>query len=265
MQALPRPKMALAYEDHVARAALNLALLDRAICAVHHRASQLTDAAWYCTLETPPHTPQMIALGGTDKTPQHRRLVQEIMERGVPGRWLVGDSFAAMELELFGFRKGSSRSWVRKEALAEGDAIELGPGSERQNWERVSDEERIAEWEDAWLICTSKTGGRTSGKRRLPPGVLQLEGVQVLEGRLDGKIVSGCVANVGAEVVGLANLFLPHGQERDKWRSALIAKVHSDFPGLPVVGHAHGEDLLGLISLGFHEIGKMRLWERDAD
>lgn len=256
--------MELAYEDHVARAALNLALLDRAICTVHNRASQLTDSAWYCTLETPPHTPQMIALGGVDKTPQHHRVVQEIMERGVPGRWLVGDSFAAMELELFGFRKGSSRSWVWKEALGDEGAIDLAPGSEPLSWERVSDGDRVAEWEDAWLICTSKTGGRASGKRRLPRGVLQLEGVQVLEGRRDGKIVSGCVANVGAEVVGLANLFLPHGQERDKWRRALIAKVHNAFPGLPIVGHAHGEDLLALIGLGFHEIGKMRLWEREG-
>ena len=81
----------------------------------------------------------------------------------------------------------------------------------------------------------------------------------------DGKVVSGCVANVGAEVVGLANLFLPHGQQRDKWRRALIATVHDAFPGLPVAAHAHGEDLLGLLGLGFQEIGKMRVWERDAD
>lgn len=257
--------MALLYEDRVARVALNLALLDRAICTAHNRASQLTDSAWFCTLETPPHTPQLIALGGADRTPQQHRVVQEIMERGVPGRWLVGDSFAAMELELFGFRKGNSRSWIWKDAPQDEQVTDVDSGSEEPRWKRVSDGHRLGEWEDAWLISTSKTGGRASGKRRLPSGVLELEEIQVLECRQDGKIVSGCIASVGAEVVGLANLFLPRGQERDRCRRALIAKVHEIFPRLPVVGHAHGDDLLSMMDLGFQEIGKNRLWERAAD
>lgn len=133
--------------DLVAQAALNLAHLNHAICDLHHRASQLTGSAWYCLLETPtPHMPQLVTLGGAESTPQHHRLVQDIVERGVPGNWLVYDSFAALELELFGLRRGRERRWLVKNS----GCGEESAGSEFM-WEKLSDAQDVAVFEDPWL------------------------------------------------------------------------------------------------------------------
>ena len=59
-------------------------------------------------------------------------------------------------------------------------------------------------------------------------------------------------------VVGVSNLVLPSGDERE--RVGAVAAVQAAFPDLPVVSYDSGADLDAMKALGFEEIGPLRVW-----
>jgi hypothetical protein len=72
-----------------------------------------------------------------------------------------------------------------------------------------------------------------------------------------GGIVGGGILNRGAEVVGLSNLF---GFAIELvWRS-LVATAGEIFPGLPLVGYEHGDELAAAHRAGFETVGPLRVW-----
>jgi hypothetical protein len=77
----------------------------------------------------------------------------------------------------------------------------------------------------------------------------------------DNGIVGGGILNRGAQVVGLSNLF---GSAIDLvWRS-LVATAGEIFPGLPLVGYEHGDDLAAAHRAGFKTVGPLRIWRLPA-
>ena len=74
---------------------------------------------------------------------------------------------------------------------------------------------------------------------------------------MDGRIVAGCVASRSAAVVGLSNRFGP-----DDLAAGCLAAVQDFGPGLPVVGYDQEPALALMKSLGFQELGPLRVWLR---
>jgi hypothetical protein len=95
------------------------------------------------------------------------------------------------------------------------------------------------------------------------PALLAEESLAFLAGWLGGRLVAGCVANVGADVVGMSNLFVREGDLDAGWAGALAA-VARRFPGRPVVGYERGETLAAAVRQGFASAGPLRVWLRDA-
>jgi hypothetical protein len=62
------------------------------------------------------------------------------------------------------------------------------------------------------------------------------------------------IANRAGGAVGLSNAT---GTGVDR---ACLAAVESLWPGLPLVGYAHGDELKAMIGLGFEPVGGLRVW-----
>lgn len=84
-----------------------------------------------------------------------------------------------------------------------------------------------------------------------------MEEVQNLVVREEGKIVAGCWISVWDQMVGLTDIFLPQGAQKEKYLVGLIRTVHTKFPSMPIVTREDGDDPT-LLRLGFKDIGKMR-------
>jgi hypothetical protein len=60
-------------------------------------------------------------------------------------------------------------------------------------------------------------------------------------------------------VVGISNTVLL-GDDPERYRAGAVAAVRDGFPGLPLVGYEHGEDLAAMSALGFQPLGPLRVW-----
>ena len=94
----------------------------------------------------------------------------------------------------------------------------------------------------------------------LPPAVLDRPGFRVL-GCFDGDdLVGGAVLHDGSHSVGLSNTWVLSGRSMD-WEE-LLAAAHALHPDRPLTDYARGEELRGLLDVGFQEVGTQRVWAR---
>ncbi|WP_340684664.1 hypothetical protein LCL61_40705 [Amycolatopsis coloradensis] len=70
--------------------------------------------------------------------------------------------------------------------------------------------------------------------------------------------VAGVTANRDGDFAGLSNLYT-QGDLDDAWRGATSA-VAASFPGLPITGYEHGEDLDAALRNGYTALGPLRVW-----
>lgn len=70
--------------------------------------------------------------------------------------------------------------------------------------------------------------------------------------------VSGVIANRTGEFAGLSNLYT-RGDLGEAWRGATSA-VARTFPGLPITGYEHGEDLDAALRNGYTALGPLKVW-----
>jgi len=76
-------------------------------------------------------------------------------------------------------------------------------------------------------------------------------------------LVAGAVANRSESVVGISNVFAV-GDDLDGAWAGCLAAIARLYPGVPVVGYEHGEDLQVAARQGFTPIGPLRVWWRAA-
>lgn len=69
---------------------------------------------------------------------------------------------------------------------------------------------------------------------------------------------AGVTANRDGDFAGLSNLYT-QGDLDDAWRGATSA-VAASFPGLPITGYEHGEDLDAALRAGYTALGPLRVW-----
>ena len=111
-------------------------------------------------------------------------------------------------------------------------------------------------WEQAWA-GEEVNAAAISGPRVFMPRLLADTDIVFVSIQGDDGIVGGGILNRGAEVVGLSNIF---GSAIDVvWRS-LMAMAGEIFPGLPLVGYEHGDELAAAHRAGFETVGPLRVW-----
>lgn len=163
---------------------------------------------------------------------------QTVLE-AAPGAGSIADSFA--DLDLAGWSLLLEATWVHH------------PGAGRSDmpagWSVLTDARALATWTD-----------RHDYAGVLTAEVLDHPAFTIL-GCHDGEqLVGGAVLHDASPSVGLSNAWASPGHSLD-W-DELLAAARTVHPDRPVTGYARGEDLAGLLVVGFGDVGTQRVWAR---
>jgi hypothetical protein len=237
-------------DDRNIRAARNNAELCDAVCRAHENPGEFHDDMWLNRNPVPRFYPKAgtLAVSG----PRQLALIDELIAARLPPGWAVKDSFSMLDLGSRGFRILFDAEWIY---LPVSRVKEIAAVRTSTRWEIVRDAFALAEWESAW----SRSSGDTSKDRIFLPPLLENKDVALSAGFRDGHIVAGALANRSDGVVGWSNFFAPAAEMFDQ-SAAALATISAAFPGLPIVGYEHGDDLGNAHSVGFESIGPLRIW-----
>ncbi|MFJ6697991.1 hypothetical protein ACIQM4_18250 [Streptomyces sp. NPDC091272] len=225
-------------------AARNNAEWCAAMSRAHDVASSFDGQAWTASARTPLYYPDAVTLvPGADPAALTARI-----DVTAPGA-SVKDSFADLDLSGAGFRVLFEAQWIHRPAGAPAGVSDLG-------WVVVRDADLLRDWAHAW-----DGGNGDAGLFR--PELLDDPATFVLAGRSpDGRVVAGAVAGRSGHAVGISNIFALDGGPDAAWPLVLDA-AHRLFPGLPLVGYEHGQDLTAAVRHGFQPVAPLRVWLRN--
>jgi hypothetical protein len=208
------------------------------MCRSHGLVGAFGAEAWAAPERTPLYYPDAVALvPSADPS-----ALVALVDAEAPGA-SVKDSFADVDLSGFGFAVLFEAQWMHR---APGAAA-TGTGL---TWRLAKLPDLLRAWAVAW-------DGGEGNAELFGPGLLADRSVCVISGvAADGRVVAGAVVNRSDAVVGVSNVF---GDADAAWPLVLEA-VDRLFPGLPVVGYEHGDDLDAAMRHGFEPIGPLRVW-----
>jgi hypothetical protein len=213
-----------------------------AVCRSHGIHGTFAADAWTSTTRTPPLYPDAVTLV------PHVEVDDLLARIDASAGSSVKDSFASVDLQDRGFGVLFEADWIVRPA----GLPPAAPVSDVE-WAPVRDEAGLVAWESAWR-------GDDGPEGVVVPELLGPD-VVVLAGRRGNQVVAGAIANAGAGVVGVSNVFTCSTPLDDAWASCLRA-VNDAFPRLPVVGYEAGEALATARRHGFEPVGRLRVWVR---
>ncbi len=238
-------------DELLVAAAVNNALWCDAVCRAHVVSTSFGTDAWTALTVAPRLYPNVVTLSVDGREEQLRR-VAELRASLVPSGWGVKDSFDVLDLAPQGFRPALHGRW----AALHND--EPGPfdGVSRFQVSRVDTQEALWEWESAWNIAHPED--ERAGSLVFPLSLLEDPDISFLSVWDGSELVAGLVANHGAGVVGVSNLFMTdrHGP-RAVW--PCLAQVRAMWPEPPLVGYGPDRPTM-LGRLGFRHLGDLTVW-----
>lgn len=237
-------------DDRSVRAARNNAEWCDAVCRAHGNPGEFHDDIWLNRNAVPRFYPNAGTLAEPSQT--QFDLIDELIAARLPPGGAVKDSFSMLDLESRGFRMLFDAEWIYLPISRMKDIASKGTSS---RWEIVRNELALAEWESAWSRSIDDVGK----ERVFLPALLANKDVAVIAGYRDGRIIAGAIANRSDDVIGWSNFFAPASEIFDDATESL-ATIGGIFPGSPIVGYEHGDDLRKAHSLGFESIGLLRVW-----
>jgi hypothetical protein len=225
-----------------AAAARNNADWCASVCRSHGIPGTFGETAWWSSRRTPPYYPDAITLHRdarpADFLPQ--------IDTTSPG-CSVKDSFAALDLTPGGFAELFTAQWIHR-------PVELpAPAAPALRTTRVSTVAQLRDWQAAW-----HGGNGTPDVFR--PALLDDPSVLVLALHDGEDLAGGVILNRSTGLVGLSNLFAVGSSDAAAIWSSAITAAASHFPGLPLVGYEHGDDLTLALASGFAALGALRIW-----
>ncbi|QNP63193.1 hypothetical protein [Streptomyces genisteinicus] len=231
-------------DDRVELAARNNARWCHTMCLAHGTSGSFAPDAWTSARRTPPLYPDAVTLTrGASAADLLART-----DTAAPGA-SVKDSFAALDLGPAGFEVLFEARWLHRPA--DGPARPAPAGS---RWERVATARELAVWADAW-----DGGEGLAGLFR--PELLRDADTAVLTARgPSGAPVAGAVVTADGTAAGVSNLFTADGADPDAAWAGCLAAVSRMWPGVPVVGYEHGDDLAAATRHGLVPVGPLRVW-----
>lgn len=239
-------------------AALNNALWCDVVCDARGIPGELLEDVWLNRHPTPRYYPNLVTLTPAVRAAPQMAQIQALLRSDLPGGWAVKDSFSTLDLAPLGFQVAFSASWLWLAPQQEDAALFIeDPALEAVRWAAVQSPDALQRWEMAW--AGNLESALAPADRIFMPDLLDQAGVVFIAGYRAEAIVAGVIANRTEDVVGISNLFGPVEKARLYWRGCTRA-VASIFPGLPLVGYEHGDDLAHALALGFEEIGRLRVW-----
>jgi hypothetical protein len=208
------------------------------VCRSHGIPSTVSGTAWRSARRPPRYYPDAVTLS-PDATPAD---VLAGIDTGSPG-CSIKDSFAMLDLASDGFVELFTAQWIHHPARLP------APATPALRTVRVTTASQLRDWQAAWH-------GGDQAPDVLRPALLADPSVRVLAFHDGEALAGGVILNRGSGLVGLSNLFTTGAAV---WSSAITAaSVH--FPGLPLVGYEHGDELALAVAAGFVTLGTLRVW-----
>jgi hypothetical protein len=231
--------------DRVVAAAINNAAWCDAVCRAQGRPGEFTEALWLNRAEVPRFYPNVVTL-----TPEGAARQRDVLSTlDLPGRWGAKDSFATLDLAPLGFTELFSAQWLHFAPEKPAPASSNGA-----RWVQVRDRATLASWEVAW---SDQPEGTLPTVFR--PGLLDDAGTTFLAAYHGDTLVAGAIAYRAEGVVSLSNTFFKPA-ETGALRAELLGQLLATFPGVPLVGYEHGDELAAWGALGFEPLGPLRVW-----
>jgi hypothetical protein len=243
--------------SQVEQAAFNNAYWCNAVCRAHGIPGEFHKHMWLNRGQVPPFYPNVVTLSGNEGMVEQLTLIQELKGHNITGSLGVKDSFCTLDLAPSGFHLLFEAHWLWR-APSQPCTESAVPGIK---WAVVGDQAELTRWELAWNNLTDHSSS-VPLVRIFLPSLLTDTDIAFIAAYQNEDIVAGAIANRTSGVVGLSNVFVRHDDPTRFWAGCL-AKIIDIFPGLPVVDYGSGNDLVIAQSLGFNEMGPLRIWVLD--
>jgi hypothetical protein len=231
-------------------AARNNALWCDAVCRARGTPGVWTDAVWFNRHAVPRLYPNAVTL-----RPDQGHALGAVLDQ-LPAHCAIKDSFHDLCLGDAGFDVLFEACWLWRSAASPALAS-MHPG---MCWERVSSEEQLTRWEEAWGGIPSSSAD-AAPERIFLPALLADRNIAFLAIWRGEQIRAGVIANQGGGVVGLSNLFARDYDATAAWAGAVMA-IRTLFPAHDMVDYESGDDLDLARSTGFEPISSLRVWVR---
>ncbi len=218
-----------------------------AVCRAQGSPGEFTATIWFHRRGTPPFYPDAVTLAETEV--EAAEAIATLINSDKRD-WAVKDSYATLDLAPLGFTMLFEAEWI-------GMRTPVSPPSPF-TWQRMESAVDLARWEAEW----GKANGSTTQKIFTEP-LLQDPEIAFLLGFKHGQPVGGGILNHHAGVVGHSNLFA-EARHGEAIRRGLIAQAASLYPGEPLVGYEHGDDLDEALRTGFELLGPLRVWLKEV-
>jgi hypothetical protein len=239
-----------------ALAARNNALWCDTVCRAHDRPGEFHETLWFTRLGTPRFYPDAVTIAGAEAAPVQLEAIANLISATRQREWFVKDSFHSLHLNSLGFEPLFDAEWIAMSGARPG----VKDNKSEYRPTIVTDEAGLIAWEKSWADEEVKAAARPE-PRVFMPRLIADTNVVFVSFQGEGGIAGGGILNRGAEVVGLSNLF---GSKIDLvWRS-VTATAGEVFPGLPLVGYEHGNELAAAKLAGFETVGPLRVWRLRA-
>lgn len=226
----------------------NNVLWYEAMCQAHGIPRDFRPGIWLTYHEMPLFYSNVLVFSDVLETAEVEKHLQTLIALKLP--FAIKDSLARLELTPLGFQLLFEASWIWRT-----------PNSKLKNnvdgirWTMVQSAGELERWELAW--SDEPTNQRVQPHIFLP-SLLDDESIRFIAAYRGNKIIAGVVANLTGDVVGVSNIFAPN----DALWADCITAVTNVFPDLPLVGYEHGDTLTFAKTLGFEELGRLKVWRR---
>lgn len=222
-------------------AASNNADLCAAIMAAQGVRFERDRSTFHCLDTPPPYYPQVVTLE-PNLSAQHLLCLRESLEAGQQIS-AIKDSFADLDCAALGMAVLFEASWIWHDG---------GHEKAPDGWWQIRDPAELAAWHNAWCAAGSPTD-----QVIFPPALLDDPDLIFLARGSGSAIDAGCIVNLSDQVIGLSNVFT-RAQDHEVFAQATQA-ASSLRPGAPVVGYESGSSLAAAESVGFRNLGNLRV------
>ena len=238
----------------VEQAVLNNAAWCETVCRVHGVPGEFHDKLWLNRHPVPRFYPNAVTLSTQGSTAAQLTAIQDLVATDLPGGWGVKDSFCSLDLTALGFQPLFEAMWLWHapfQPLPERAASGL-------HWTQIQKAPELARWETAWSGSPANTPSAPQPPLFVPALLANPDVVFIVAYR-DREPVAGAIANRTDDVVGLSNVFVPPDDPVAFW-AGCVAMVQEHFPGMPLVGYEHGQDLAFAQAVGFEILHPLKIW-----
>ena len=237
-------------KEKLKKAILNNNDLYEAVFKPQNIKSHRNDAIWYCLEEIPPFYSNLVTVSENWKPDEIFKTIDENFKNENWNKWSIKDSFAALDLSDYGFKKLFAAKWFYL------NAAKFTPikAETELHFKIIKTEKDLSDWRIAW------DSNEDLGKQIFHPEILNDPKLYFVAGYKNDRIECGCLLNETENILGISNFSAP--EKNIEYWSEIIRFVFDSIKFTDIVGYERKDLTEKLKNLGFETIGDLIVWLR---